>query len=223
VKQTTPKSHESYRRPFNLIIAGVGGQGILRAARLIAGAAHHSGFTVSVGETFGASRRGGTVLSHIRLLSLKDVPPTIKAPIPTGPLVPHHRVDVLMGLEPLETLRAGFFLQPQSYVLLNSRIQLPINLLTQQNAIPSFSSIESQLLKLCKKLWSINANDLALAAGEERTVNTVMVGVLAGLGITPVTNEAFQRALSTQFTDSEVYETNLKAYELGYKTGKDAY
>ncbi len=219
---TASTLHGSNLHPYNLIVAGVGGQGILRAARLIADAAHKNGFAVSVGETFGASRRGGPVLSHIRLLSIKDVHSLIKAPIPTGPLVPHHKVDVLMGLEPLEALRASTFLQPESYVLLNTQIHLPIDVIAQQAIAPSFSSIEKRLQKLCKKLWSINAVDLAKTAGEERTVNTVMVGVLAGLGITPITNKAFQYALSTQFTDSMVFKTNLKAYELGYQKGKAA-
>ncbi|MFW9831978.1 MAG: indolepyruvate oxidoreductase subunit beta [Candidatus Thorarchaeota archaeon] len=210
-----PKIQLPANRPFNLIVAGVGGQGILLAARLIAKAAFLDGLIVSIGETFGASRRGGTVLSHIRFtITHQEKSVSRKIPL-TGSLVPCSMADVLVGLEPLETLRAAPYLNPQSVVLLNTQFQPPIDVIANKAKTITFSTIQSRLSNLVAKLWSINALQLAKAAGEIRTVNTIMVGALAGLQITPISQSAFKLAISDQFENETVQKMNVKAYHFG--------
>ena len=80
---------------LDLIIAGVGGQGNVVASEILAMALSRHGYRVSVGETFGASQRGGSVMSHVR--ASRDLTP--------GPLIPKGLVDVVVGFEPLETVR----------------------------------------------------------------------------------------------------------------------
>ncbi|MBC7325475.1 MAG: 2-oxoacid:acceptor oxidoreductase family protein, partial [Moorella sp. (in: Bacteria)] len=72
-------------QPVNLIIAGVGGQGNVLASQIVAGAAVEEGFTVAVGETFGASQRGGSVMSHVRITRGKAI----------GPLIPRGKADLV--------------------------------------------------------------------------------------------------------------------------------
>ena len=81
--------------PLNLIVCGIGGQGSLLVSQIISRTLMKAGFFVTRGETFGAAQRGGAVLSTIRI-SRKQ---------PYGPLVPEGRAHIVLGLEPLETLR----------------------------------------------------------------------------------------------------------------------
>jgi indolepyruvate ferredoxin oxidoreductase beta subunit len=217
VTTTTRTPTIPQNRPFNLIIAGVGGQGILLAARLIAQAATLYGLTVSVGETFGASRRGGTVLSHIRLSKPKTTGSSQRKITLTGSLVPHNMADVVIGLEPLEALRAANYLNPKSQVLLNEHLQPPVDVIANKTSTPSFTEIKSRFKKLTAKLWTINAFHLASKAGEVRTANTVMIGTLAGLQITPISKSAFERVLQSQFRIKAIQAMNNKAFQLGLK------
>ena len=215
MKPLTSKPQFPPNRPFNLVIAGVGGQGILLTARLVAQAASLEGFAVSVGETFGASRRGGTVLSHIRLTnSTKEGAPSRKFTL-SGSLVPQYMADVLIGLEPLEALRSAHYLNPSSYILLNEHLQLPVDVISTKATIPSFKEIKSRLSKLEIKFWTLNALKLAAKAGEIRTANAVMLGALASLQITPISQLAFEKTLQSQFQIKAIQTINAKAFQLG--------
>ena len=79
----------------NLIITGVGGQGNVLSSQLLGQALVGKGYFVTIGETYGASQRGGSVMSHIRLSTLKQL----------SPLIPRGKADVVLGLEPVEALR----------------------------------------------------------------------------------------------------------------------
>jgi indolepyruvate ferredoxin oxidoreductase beta subunit len=216
LKDSTTRQRLPEKRPFNIIAAGVGGQGILLAARLIAQAAMGEGFSVSVGETFGASRRGGTVLSHIRLGNPRTERVTSEKV--TGSLVPHHMVDVMVGLEPLEALRAAPYLNPNSSLILNESLQPPVEVIANKAPAPTFDEIQSRLSKLTSHLWTVDALKLASQAGEIRTINTVMIGALAGLHITPIPPKAFETALKAQFDIKAIRIMNNKAFQLGLAT-----
>ncbi|MDO8056737.1 MAG: indolepyruvate oxidoreductase subunit beta [Candidatus Hermodarchaeota archaeon] len=204
-------------RPLNILVAGVGGQGILLTARIIATAAMNHGLRVSVGETFGASRRGGPVLSHIRCSHLETSTVTNQQSHLTGSLIPLNQADVLVGLEPLESLRAAPYLNPSSRVLLNEQVQPPVNVLANQNAVPTFSIIHQRFSTLVKQLFTVNVLHLAEQAGEIRTTNTVMLGALARLELTPIPASAFEAAIADYFTNATIRAINLKAYQLGFQ------
>ncbi|MCP4683562.1 MAG: indolepyruvate ferredoxin oxidoreductase, partial [Desulfobacterales bacterium] len=127
--------------PLNLIIAGVGGQGNVLASHIIAYAGIQDGFFVTVGETYGASQRGGSVMSHVRLSSITQ----------RGPLVPEGQADVIMGLEPAETLRViADFGNPNTRVIMNPRPVYPIWVLSGLAEYPSVEDIINRLEKLAK-------------------------------------------------------------------------
>ena len=79
---------------YNLIITGVGGQGNVLSSQLIGQALVGKGYFVTIGETYGASQRGGSVMSHIRISSQKQL----------SPLIPRGKADIVVGLEPVEAL-----------------------------------------------------------------------------------------------------------------------
>ena len=134
---------------MNLIIAGVGGQGSILAARIVARAAMQMAkrvpqpFRVRVGETFGAAMRGGAVSSHVRF---GDV---------YAPLIDRGEADLIIALEPLEGLRVGVeYLSPEGVALLNSSPSPPMDVQIGKARYPALEEITSALEELGKRLWS---------------------------------------------------------------------
>jgi len=84
-----------YKDPTNIIITGVGGQGNVMASRVLAGMLVNAGYVVTIGETFGMSQRGGSVMSHLRVSSTSVL----------SPQIPQGRADIIIALEPVEALR----------------------------------------------------------------------------------------------------------------------
>jgi indolepyruvate ferredoxin oxidoreductase beta subunit len=127
--------------------------------------------------------------------------------------------DVLLGLEPLEALRAAPYLNPATCTLLNTHAQFPVDVIAGKAEYPALSTVEARIRSLCAKLWTVDAIELAHRVGEVRTANTVMVGVLAGLDLTPIEQAAFEEVITTQFSDPAVCKVNRTAYRLGVEHG----
>jgi indolepyruvate ferredoxin oxidoreductase beta subunit len=194
-----------YNLPLNIIVAGVGGQGNVLCSQLIAWAAIRKGYRAIVGETYGASQRGGPVMSHVRI-----------GKEGLGPLVPSRRAHVLLGFEPVETLRVGTkYLNPESSVIMNTRPIYPAEVLAGYLKYPDVKEVVSAVRGMCKNFWAINAVELAEEAGSPRVMNVVMLGVLAATKLTPFQPEDFKRAINERI--GRLKEVNLKAFELGLK------
>lgn len=98
--------------PYNLIIAGVGGQGNVLASRVVGDMMIHQGYKVTIGETFGASQRGGSVMSHLRISARGGF----------SPQMPRGKAHMVVALEPMEAIRVlGAFGNPEVKVLCNTR------------------------------------------------------------------------------------------------------
>ena len=98
--------------PYNLIITGVGGQGNVLASKLVGNMLTDKGYRVTIGETFGASQRGGSVMSHLR----------ISAESVFSPQIPRGRAHLVVALEPTEALRVlGEYGNPGIKVITNTR------------------------------------------------------------------------------------------------------
>ncbi|MFX1317758.1 MAG: indolepyruvate oxidoreductase subunit beta [Promethearchaeota archaeon] len=191
-----------YDDPFNIVIAGVGGQGNVLSSRLIANAAIAKGYFVAIGETYGAAQRGGSVMSHIRI-SKHDV----------GPLIPQRSAHLLLGFEPIEALRVGAqFLKPSSNAIVNMHPVYPIEVLTGQLEYPLISEVENRLRTLCSQLYTLDAVDLAQQAGDPLAMNTVMVGALAGANLAPVEVDVLEQEITKM---RRLKSVNLTAFNLG--------
>lgn len=195
---------------FNLIFAGVGGQGSVLASHIIAEAAIMDGLRVRVGETFGAAQRGGKVHSHVRIGS--DV---------YGPLCRENSVDVLLGCEPNETLRLALkYCSPSSLVITNTREVPSMDVNIGVAKYPDIKEVVNSLEKLSGKVLAFDATKLAIEAGSDRTMNVVLLGSLAATDLTPFKPDNLREAIRGRVPPSTV-ESNMKAFDSGYKACKN--
>jgi indolepyruvate ferredoxin oxidoreductase beta subunit len=193
------------KEPLNLVIAGVGGQGNVLISRLIGQAMVDDGYKVTIGETFGASQRGGSVTSHVRISKEHQY----------GPLIPEGQADLLLGLEPMETLRQlALCGSPRTYVITNTRPIYPMCVATGEAEYPTLDTIKQSIGELSQKAWYINASEVALNLGAALLTNIVMVGVLAGLKITALRPEMFEHQLEAVF-QNEKLALNVQAFRKG--------
>ncbi len=198
-------------RPFDLIVAGVGGQGSLFASQVIAQAAFQQGISVRVAESYGVAQRGGSVYSQIRLGH--DV---------CGPLIPKGGCDVVVGLEPIEALRrAAEYLAPGGEVILNTVVQAPLETKMGEQPDLDAATIRSELNKLKPRtVLELDAQAIAAEAGGPATANVVMLGALLCLDRFPLTYEAMSQALEAVGSSKHI-EANLHSLAAGRTHGKD--
>ena len=189
---------------YNIIVAGVGGQGNVLASRIIGDAAIHDGYHVVIGETFGAGQRGGSVLSHIRLYKEKKY----------GPLIPQETADLVIGLEPFEALKcAADFLKPKGAIVTNTYPIMP-----SDRNYPVVDEIFSNLKKLSSNLFMLDSTEIAKELGDVASSNIVMIGAAYSLGVLPLEEQHLKDAITELL--SKAADLNLKAFEKGKKNGK---
>ncbi|HQP41778.1 MAG TPA: 2-oxoacid:acceptor oxidoreductase family protein, partial [Smithella sp.] len=130
------------KNPTNIIITGVGGQGNVMASRVLAGMLVNAGFIVTIGETFGMSQRGGSVMSHLRVSSSSVL----------SPQIPQGRGDIVIALEPVEALRVlTKYGNPDVAVLTNSRMVYPMGVITGEFTYPTIEEVKSMFEKISAK------------------------------------------------------------------------
>ena len=193
--------------PLNIIISGVGGQGNILASDLISRAFCEEGYFVSVGETYGATQRGGSVVSHIRL-SRKHA---------YGPLIPLGEGHVIVGFEPLEVYRIfRDYGHDTVRVIMNDHPFYPLDVLQQRSEYPDIEQLVSCIRLLAADLKIIKGTELAKKAGHALAQNVVMVGAFAGLNWVPLKKDRFLKAIEEIFSGAKL-EFNKRAFESGYQ------
>ncbi len=193
--------------PMNIIITGVGGQGNVMASRVLAGMLVNAGFIVTIGETFGMSQRGGSVMSHLRVSS-KSV---------LSPQIPQGRADIIIALEPVEALRVlTKYGNPDVAVLANSRMVYPMGVITGEFNYPTLDEVKSMFEKISAKNWIIDATSVAVELANPVLSNIVMIGALAGTSLLPIDRRAFEKEIAKSIPAGK-REVNLKAFDAGIK------
>lgn len=191
---------------INLIITGVGGQGNILISRLLGETFMEEGYTVTIGETYGATQRGGSVASHVRISREK---------IPYSPVTPKGKADIILGLEPSESLRMlTSYGHAGTYVVTNSRPIHSLEVAVGEAEYPSPETIADCMRQLSKRAWFINASEFALGLGNPLLTNIVMTGALIGSGLLPLERSKVARRLKLTFK-AEMQDVNLKAFALG--------
>lgn len=190
--------------PLNVIVAGVGGQGNIVISALIGTALVKKGYFVVVGETFGAAQRGGAVMSHLR----------ISEEIQYGPLIPDGGADIILGMEPVETLRVlGQFGNPDVLTIVNPRPIYPLSVLSGEAEYPDMDRLLEKIDHLSCKAWVIHATDEAQNLGHPRFANVILIGALVGLGRLPLDKRSLEPVIQERFP--KVFEPNMKAFDRG--------
>ena len=187
----------------NIVLAGVGGQGILLASEIVARAAMSAGFDVKTNEVHGMAQRGGSVLAQIRYG--REV---------NSPLVELGTAQVLASLERVEALRYVDYLAPGGLAVVSSQAVVPVTVSSGQATYPE--DAEQRIRQFFPRLIYFDAVEIAGRAGNIRASNSVVVGALAtGLALPP---EAWQAAIRAAVKPKFV-EVNLRAFEAGRALG----
>ena len=191
--------------PYNVIITGVGGQGNVMASRVLGNMFSLKGLQITIGETFGASQRGGSVMSHLR----------ISAGATWSPQIPEGRAHLVVALEPIEALRVlMFYGNPKTKVLCNTRAIQPVAVICGDSDYPSLEFLKQSIMELTAKAWFVDATETALNLGNPIYGNIMMIGALAAIGDLPMEREDFRVVISETMA-SDKTEANLSAYDTG--------
>ncbi len=190
---------------LNTVVAGVGGHGVVLAARVIALAAMKAGLEVKTAETTGMAQRGGAVIAHVRAGSGL-----------WGPLIPGGTADILLGLEPAETLRALPLLKPSGTVIASTSPVVPVTVTLGLSSYDT-GAIIGFLQEKADKIFLLDMLKLARRAGSPRAISAVALGALSALAGLPFTTQDLQGALLKSIKEKH-REINLRAFEIGRRS-----
>jgi indolepyruvate ferredoxin oxidoreductase beta subunit len=192
-------------KEFNILITGVGGQGVILISELLGKAAVADKLKVRGSEVLGMAVRGGSVTSIIRMG--EDV---------YGPLIPTGKCHTLVGMEPSETLRNISYLSKSSLVIVNTAVTVPFTVSIDESKYPSLEEILKQLAKASGKIVQLDAARTAQEAGNRLATNIVMLGALFGTDQLPIKIATIKEAIEERFP-AKLAPVNIRAFDLGYK------
>lgn len=188
---------------INIAITGVGGQGVLTLAEILAKATLAASMNVRVGEIHGMAQRGGHVVCTVRV-----------GDEAYGPIIDSGTADLLVGFEPIETLREVQAVAEDGCVLMNSHIQYPVAVSMGKAEYLPHEEIINTIKQFTTQILEIDAMNLAKQAGSSMSMNMVMLGAILGTGIVPIERDTAIEVVRTAFP--EKYEKiNVQAVNLG--------
>jgi len=188
---------------FDLVIAGVGGQGNILASQAVAKCAMDAGYDVVNTETKGAAQRGGSVLSHVRISD-----GTI-----FSPLVPQGRADVLLGFEPLEALRYINMLNKSGKFIINTT-QIPTILSNLKvDKYPSLEEMRTEIESKGIQGYFIDATQSAKELGDVLLTNVVMLGAFSVITDLIPADAILQKLLS--MVKEKFHDADVRAFNRG--------
>ena len=190
---------------MNFLLAGVGGQGVLVAAGILAEVGLQAGYDVKQSEIHGMAQRGGSVTSHVRWGRRVD-----------APMAGRGEVDVLLGFEQLETLRYVEYLRPQGRAFVSTHKILPVSVTSGGAHYPEPAQLAGVLDQVTCDHVLVPAVDLATQAGNARAHNVVLLGALsAALDLEP----ALWLEVVGRHVPAKALAVNQRAFELGRQAG----
>ena len=187
-------------RSINIIVVGVGGQGILTLASILSAGALARGYEVLTAETHGMSQRGGSVIVHVRIG--KSV---------LAPLVPIGGANYIVGLELIEVVRYLHYGNKSTFVIANDKVIPPP--LTPE--IPKSEELKKIIASKVGKAVFIPASDIALNLGVPQSANMVILGSLTKVLESYIDLETMRKLVS-KVGRGKVAQANLRAFEIGY-------
>jgi indolepyruvate ferredoxin oxidoreductase, beta subunit len=190
-------------KQMNVLVTGVGGQGVVLASDVIGETAITAGYDVKKTDTLGMAQRGGSVVSHIRL-----------APKVFSPLIKEGEADLLLAFEKLEAARWSHFIKPGAVVIINAYEQPPLSVSLGQEKYPTDKDITEALKRRTDKIYFIDGNRLVKELGNVRTLNILMLGCFSVFA--PMDVAVWKESISRRMAEN-IREINLKAFDLGRK------
>ena len=188
---------------FDILITGVGGQGIILASDIIGEAAIAAGYDVKKTDTLGMAQRGGSVVSHVRL-----------APKVWAPLIREGGVDLLLAFEKLEAARWSHYLRRGGVAVVNRYEQPPHSVSLGQEKYPSDEEIAAALKRLTDQVYFVDGTGRARELGNVRTLNLFMLGCFSVFA--PLDLDTWKESITRRLPEN-IREINLTAFEMGRK------
>lgn len=198
-------------KEINIVLAGVGGQGTLLAAEILGIAAVKTGLNVRVSEIHGMAQRGGAVSSDVRI-----------GETVWSSTVMEGQADVLLGFEPLETLRNLRYASEKTLVIMSTETIPPTELAAKNKTYPSLNEITKKICLISESVLVVETRKLAEKAGGSLMQNTVLLGALAASERLPIGKETLIDTIK-ELVPAKFLEGNIEAFKLGYeyvKTGQ---
>jgi indolepyruvate ferredoxin oxidoreductase beta subunit len=195
-------------RPYSVVVVGVGGQGVLLVARLIGEAAIIEGKNAVMSEVHGMAQRGGVVTATVRI-----------GEGAVSPLAARGEVDVLLGLEPLETYRALPCGSPDTRVITSDEPNVPPGVSMGFESYPTVKELVDGLRQASKWVKVVQSDKIAADLGMPVVANVAMLGAFAASESCPLKMESFERALREQ-VPGKALQWNQRAFALGYEASK---
>ena len=191
----------------SVVIAGVGGQGVITAANILAKASLKDGHNVVTSELHGMAQRGGNVECNVRIGNVYS------------PMVGKESVDAILSFEPLEALRNLDKVRRNGVVITDINPIIPPLISLGLGEYPPLEKIFEEIEGHCR-LIKINADELARKAGSILTKNIVMLGAFHAMEIVPIKEETLLDIIKESFHEKYA-EMNARAFQLGKEAISD--
>lgn len=188
-------------KKIDILLAGVGGQGVILASNILAEVAMDFGYDVKKSDVLGMAQRGGAVVSHVRL-----------ADKVRSPLVQEGKVDVLLSFEMLEAGRWAEYFGQGEYAFVSDHCVLPLSVSSGYESYPTREQIQEILSAGANQLYFVDVVELAENMGNRNVANTIMLGVLSY--VLPIDSETWERGIAGR-VPSKFRDLNLDAFRKG--------
>jgi len=193
---------------LDLLITGVGGQGIVLASDVVGEVAIAAGYDVKKTDTLGMAQRGGSVISNVRI-----------APQVWAPLIKKGEVDLLLALEKLEAARWAYYLRPGGITIVNNQALPPLSVSLGNSRYPSDEEIINILKQRAERVFIVDGIRWARELGNIRTLNMFMLGC-ASIFL-PFKVQTWKDSISQRLPTS-LRQINLTAFDRGRKEVRGA-
>lgn len=189
----------------NIVLAGVGGQGLITMGMIAGRSLMDEGYKVSIAEVHGLSQRGGSVVIHLRFGDEEYI----------SPIIPPGYGDILVSLELIEAVRHIRLLSPEGLLIANDLVLPPPG----AERAPTREELARYIEESSIKHAIVDASRIAKRAGSSAATNTVLLGVLACMKLLPVRMETLEKNVRSHFRRS-YWGVNLRALKLGAEEGE---
>jgi indolepyruvate ferredoxin oxidoreductase, beta subunit len=196
-------SRKTKLKKIDLIVSGVGGQGVILASDIIGEVALSENYDVKKTDTLGMAQRGGSVISHVRI-----------ADKVWSPLVKEGDVDILLAFEKLEAVRWIQYLNKRAVALVNNQALPPLSVSQGKEVYPDDKTVNNIMADGTKKFFLVEGIRRAQELGNLKTLNIFMLGCVSIF--LPMKVKTWQNCITSRLP-AAAHQINLRAFTLGRK------
>jgi len=190
-------------KKLDILVAGVGGQGVILASDVMGEAALAAGYDIKKTDTLGMAQRGGSVVSHVRIGQRV-----------WSPLIKEGEVDIIIAFEKLEAARWSYYLRPGAIAIVNNHALPPLSVNLGNERYPGDEEITNILRRWTDRIYFVNGTSRVRELGNIRTLNMFMLGCASPF--LPLKIYIWKNTIS-QRVPSKIRQINITAFNQGRK------